>query len=315
MRPPRVHFLGRSGQGADSGLMHLNSFLRKITSLAALGNLVVVLAIFAAVAAASNSGTQPQSTSDHPAHPNNTAHHPTPTRGKPNPTRDKPNPTRDKPNDTSRDGKTGDRGNSETHRRDGTGTLPHPGKPKQGKTVNVDPGKVKGKVNIKLPGASDPVPLEQGASVPVGSVLDARHGEVTVNTAPREDGAKQFATFSGAAFQVLQSKTGPVTTEIRLRGGSFSSCGRSPGSSIFGRVFASGNRGSRKVRSLWGHGKGHFRTSGRNGAATVRGTFWLTQDRCDGTLVRVRRGLVGVRDFKKHKTIAVPAGHSYLARG
>jgi hypothetical protein len=28
----------------------------------------------------------------------------------------------------------------------------------------------------------------------------------------------------------------------------------------------------------------------------------------------VRRGLVGVRDFKKHKTVAVPAGHSYLAR-
>jgi hypothetical protein len=285
--------------------MHLNSFLRKITSLAALGNLVVILAIFAAVAAASDSGTQPQSTSDNPAHPNYVAEHQT--------------PTRDKPNDTSRDGKTGDRGNSETHRRDGTGTLPHPGKPKQGKTVNVDPGKGKGKgkskVEVKLPGASDSVPLERGASVPVGSVLDARHGAVTVNTAPRKDGVKQFATFSGAAFQVLQSKTGPVTTDIRLRGGSFSSCGRSPGSSIFGRVFASGNSGSRKVRSLWGHGKGHFRTRGRNGAATVRGTFWLTQDRCDGTLVRVRRGLVGVRDFKKHKTVAVPAGHSYLARG
>ena len=283
--------------------MHLNSFLRKITSLAALGNLVVVLAIFAAVAAASDSGKEPERAA-------------TPNSGK---SPDHPTSTRDGSKDNSGDGKTGDRGNSENHRRDGTGTLPHPGKPKQGETINVDPGKGKGKgkvkVNVKLPGASDSVPLEQGASVPVGSVVDARHGEVTVNTAPREDGAKQWATFSGASFQVLQSKTGQVTTDIRLRGGSFASCGRSsPGSSIFGRVFASRNSGSRKVRSLWGHGKGHFRTSGRNGAATVRGTIWLTQDRCDGTLVRVRRGLVGVRDFKKHKTVAVPAGHSYLAR-
>jgi hypothetical protein len=159
------------------------------------------------------------------------------------------------------------------------------------------------------------VPLERGASVPVGSVVDARHGEVTVNTAPREDGAKQSATFSGATFQVLQSKTGRVTTDIRLRGGSFADCGRpSAGSSLFGRALAASSRSHKTVRSLWGHGKGHFRTRGRNGAATVRGTIWLTQDRCDGTLVRVRRGLVGVRDFKKHKTVAVAAGHSYLAK-
>jgi hypothetical protein len=286
--------------------MHMNGFLRKITSLAALGNLVVVLAIFAAVAAASNSGPDGQrepgsdnSGDDH------AVEHQTSNKGE--------------SDGGKSDGQTGDRGNSENHRRDGTGTLPHPGKPKQGETVNVDPrkgkGKNKGKVKVKLPGASDSVPLEQGASVPVGSVLDARHGEVTVSTAPREDGAKQSATFSGARFQVLQSKTGKVTTDIRLRGGSFASCGRSrTGSSIFGRVFASGNSRSHKVRSLWGRGKGHFRTRGRNGAATVRGTIWLTQDRCDGTLVRVRRGLVGVRDFKKHKTVAVPAGHSYLAR-
>jgi hypothetical protein len=153
--------------------------------------------------------------------------------------------------------------------------------------------------------------------VPVGSLVDATHGEVTVNTVPREDGHKQWATFSGAIFQVLQSKTGAPTTEIRLRGGSFANCGRPVARrSLFGRssVFAAASS-KRKVRSLWGRGKGHFRTRGRNGAATVRGTVWLTQDRCDGTLVRVRRGLVGVRDFKKHKTVAVPAGHSYLARG
>ena len=205
----------------------------------------------------------------------------------------------------------GQRGNSEDHRRDGTGTLPNPGTPKQGQTLNIDPT---GTVKVKLPGTRNPVSVKQGASLPVGSVIDARAGEVKLTTVPREDGVKQWAAFSGATFQVLQPKTGRAVTDIRLRGGNFASCGRPfANRSLLGRVFASSSR-SRKVRSLWGRGKGHFRTRGRNGAATVRGTVWLTEDRCDGTLVRVRRGLVSVRDFKKHKNFSVPAGHSHFAR-
>jgi ferric-dicitrate binding protein FerR (iron transport regulator) len=65
---------------------------------------------------------------------------------------------------------------------------------------------------------------------------------------------------------------------------------------------------------LWGNGKGKFQTSGKYSSATVRGTIWLTQDRCDGTLVTVKRGVVSVRDFKRKKTVSVKAGHSYLAR-
>ena len=65
---------------------------------------------------------------------------------------------------------------------------------------------------------------------------------------------------------------------------------------------------------LWGNGKGRFRTSGKYSSATVRGTFWLTEDRCDGTLTTVKRGIVDVRDFVRKKTLAVKAGHSYLAR-
>ena len=65
---------------------------------------------------------------------------------------------------------------------------------------------------------------------------------------------------------------------------------------------------------LWGSGKGKFRTSGKYSSATVRGTIWLTQDECDGTLTRVKRGVVQVRDFKRNKTVTVKAGHSYLAR-
>jgi ferric-dicitrate binding protein FerR (iron transport regulator) len=46
----------------------------------------------------------------------------------------------------------------------------------------------------------------------------------------------------------------------------------------------------------------------------VRGTRWQTIDRCDGTLIRVLKGSVSVRDVVKKKTIVVKAGKSYLAK-
>jgi hypothetical protein len=64
---------------------------------------------------------------------------------------------------------------------------------------------------------------------------------------------------------------------------------------------------------VWGSGKGHFRTKGRYAAATVRGTLWLTLDRCDGTYILVKRGKVEVRDLVKRKTVLLTPGKSYLA--
>ena len=48
--------------------------------------------------------------------------------------------------------------------------------------------------------------------------------------------------------------------------------------------------------------------------ATVRGTSWLTEVRCEGTYVEVREGVVDVRDLIRKRTIQVRAGQSYLAR-
>jgi hypothetical protein len=73
-------------------------------------------------------------------------------------------------------------------------------------------------------------------------------------------------------------------------------------------------RSKRVLGRLFGNGKGRFRTKGRYSAATVRGTIWLTEDRCDGTLTRVTKGVVQVRDFRAGRTINVRAGQSYLAR-
>ena len=56
-------------------------------------------------------------------------------------------------------------------------------------------------------------------------------------------------------------------------------------------------------RKLWGSGKGNYKTVGSHGAATVQGTIWLVQDRCDGsTLVKVKHGTVWVEDFVKDRS-------------
>lgn len=98
-------------------------------------------------------------------------------------------------------------------------------------------------------------------------------------------------------------------TELRLKGSSFTSCKpRKRGKQ------ASAALSKKALRRLRANAKGRFRTRGRYGAATVRGTKWLTADRCDGTLVKVTRGKVAVRDFRRKKTVLVRTGKSYLAK-
>ena len=96
---------------------------------------------------------------------------------------------------------------------------------------------------------------------------------------------------------------------LKLRGPL--NCGKGGGS---GRVAGRLERGGRKSRKLWGSGKGNFRTEGNNGSATVRGTIWLTEDRCDGTFFKVRRGVVTIRDFGADETFPLGKGKSYLAQ-
>jgi hypothetical protein len=98
--------------------------------------------------------------------------------------------------------------------------------------------------------------------------------------------------------------------ELRLVGGDFSQCKK--GKKTNGFRTESANKPPPK-RSLWGSGKGHYRTKGRYSSATVLGTSWLVEDLCEGTLTIVIRGVVEVRDFAKHKTVFVRAGHRYLA--
>ena len=164
-------------------------------------------------------------------------------------------------------------------------------------------------------------PLRGGATLPVGTTLDTSKGRVQLTAAAATRGAK---TITGQFFdgrfvmrQVRQGKRGArarrLYTQLRLAGGSFratcstSSAGRT-------RSLTAKRKKKKRVRRLWGDGHGSFQTRGQGAAATVRGTRWLTEDRCDGTLVRVRRGRVAVRDLYRHRTVSVRAGHSYVAR-
>jgi len=68
------------------------------------------------------------------------------------------------------------------------------------------------------------------------------------------------------------------------------------------------------TRKLWGDGAGSFRTRGQYSAAPVRGTKWFVQDSCAGTLTKVTKGVVSVRDLAKKRPNVVRAGPQSPAR-
>jgi hypothetical protein len=188
----------------------------------------------------------------------------------------------------------------------------HSDAPVLGSTVGAAPQD--GSIEVKTPGTDEYAPLPDGASIPVGSTIDARNGSVKVVTAVGDKGAVQTATFKGAVFQVKQSRKSAGLTDIYLRGGDFSVCKAQSGLPAGVRSLAKKKK-RHAVRKLWGHDHhGRFRTHGRGAIATVRGTTWVVADHCDGTRTSVLSGSVSVRDKRRHKTVLVHAGHSYFAR-
>ena len=166
---------------------------------------------------------------------------------------------------------------------------------------------VAGKVLVKEPGTNKFVALTGTTEIPVGSQVDTLRGTVRL-TAALGGGKTNTANFYQGVFTILQKRARGALTTLRLDGGSFRNCGRA------GQALSTQAKSRRPVRRLWGSGKGNFATRGKYSSATVRGTKWLTQDRCDGTLTRVLQGIVRVQDFRARKTVNVRAGRSYLAR-
>jgi DNA-binding beta-propeller fold protein YncE len=173
-------------------------------------------------------------------------------------------------------------------------------RPDLGETLVAEP--VAGTVRVRLAGRSRFVPLQTVRELPLGSTLDTRDGRVEVATARRRRPTRvQSGVFHGGLFVVRQRAAAKYVTDLILRG-SLASCPDGSASA------------ARRARRLWGNANGRFRTRGRHSSGAVRGTRWLTVDRCDGTLTDVREGVVAVRDFTRDRTILVEAGERYVAR-
>jgi hypothetical protein len=209
-------------------------------------------------------------------------------------------------------------------------TFTPPPPPVPGKSVVVKV--VSGTVLVKYPAGYVPratgaaagfVPFKGAANIPVGSQLDTRKGRVALTSAADTGGAKtQTSDFYQGIFQVKQSvpkqkpkKPKALITDLVMKGQiARSQCAPLKGARAAAVDAKKKKKGPKSVLGkLWGSGKGKFRTDGKYSSATVRGTIWLVQDECDGTLTKVRRGVVTVRDIKRKKTVKVKAGHSYLA--
>jgi hypothetical protein len=170
--------------------------------------------------------------------------------------------------------------------------------PVTGVNVNVTP--VSGTVLVRLKGTTKFVPVTALSSIPVGSELDLTKGRIKL-TSTAAKGATQTAVFYAGRAVIGQTRAATPVTTLTLSG---------PLVCPKRKVSAK----PPKPRSLWGNGKGYYTTNGKYAAASVRGTFWLTQDSCNGTLVSVRLGTVRVLDRVLHRTVTVVAGKSYLAR-
>jgi hypothetical protein len=185
--------------------------------------------------------------------------------------------------------------------------------------VSVALHHISGLVRVQLPGHRRFIRLRRGANVPVGSVVDVTHGAVVLTSAVNLHGASKSGAFHAGRFLVTQSTGARPTTNLRLVGGTFAGCSSSLRAAGDGQPLAGiarpRPRRRRVVRQLWGSDSGgSFVTIGNTASAAVRGTVWLTQDRCDGTLVRVLRGAVLVHDDVRGVGVLVRRGQAYLAR-
>jgi hypothetical protein len=143
-----------------------------------------------------------------------------------------------------------------------------------------------------------------GRPIPYGSTVNVTDGRLALRT---EVGT--VTVYGGgvsAIFKLLRRReNGRTLVELRLTGGTFSTCAN--------RSAAGLHQSKKPVRRLWANGTGRYRSKGRYASATTRGTWWLTEDSCDRTLLRARQGSLLVTDFVQKKTVVVRAPNSYRA--
>jgi hypothetical protein len=211
-------------------------------------------------------------------------------------------------------------------------SLPEPA---LGKTANVEP--VSGTVLIAVPGAqaasaanllerglSSPaaafeslskglhfVPLTEARQIPVGSVLETTHGVVALETATTSSKKPQFGDFGAGIFKLLQARKQKGLAELDIMD---THTARQVCATLGKGAAVAAKLSSKVLGRLNANAHGKFTTKGQYSAATVRGTVWSVTNQCDGTLTKVQRGVVSVRDFVRRRTITLFTGQHYLAR-
>ncbi|MBV9944628.1 MAG: hypothetical protein JO262_21065 [Solirubrobacterales bacterium] len=149
-------------------------------------------------------------------------------------------------------------------------------------TAAVFPGR--GKVYVSAPGTKA-VRLLAPRLVPVGSVIDARQGQLNLSLETTPQGGAAIGSFSGGAFRIEQPRSGNRLALLRLLGGSFARCASSaPDAQV--RQLISTNLAVFGASGYVATAAG-FRVAGRYASAVGHGpTTWLTADECDGTRSR-----------------------------
>ena len=175
--------------------------------------------------------------------------------------------------------------------------------------VSGDVAPVKGTVLIRRPGTSTFVPLSSAANIPLGSTVNATNGTVAVTVATPA-GATESGNFYDGEFTLTQSSSG--VADETLTGGDFSGCPAKKGARLASTA-AAAKKAKTVVRKLWGSAHGNFTTSGKSASATVLGTIWLTEDRCDGTYFKAVKDSIEVTPYAHpSETHTVKQGHTYF---
>jgi hypothetical protein len=189
-----------------------------------------------------------------------------------------------------------------------------------------------GNVFVKLPSGSRTtkqaapipgfVPLKGAATIPIGSEIDAREGSLELTTAASfASGSAQrleHARLTAALFKIRQARLAakPPRVQKGIRKASVPTVDfvleTPPGRASACATSAGAIKSV--VRTFSGSGKGVYRTLGSASSTTVADASWIVQDRCDGTLTQVGRGMARVYDTALRTTVVVHAGQAYLAR-
>jgi|GEM_PF-5031377 len=195
--------------------------------------------------------------------------------------------------------------------------------------VNALASVVSGTVLVRLPGrfasAFGPlraplqdtgfVPLKGAASLPVGSTVDARAGELKLSSAANgyaagDRHAKLAQTrLRAGIFRIQQARRArrakpAVTIPVRLALVS--------GANAETQCAATAAKGA--VRSLSLVAKGAIEAVAGAVTATASNASFSTSDHCDGTLTQVGRGKVTLKVAHRRKPVVVRAGQAYFAK-